>query len=61
MDILEEAKKNKEMEKEKLSQIKELISKKNEYATNVKERFRSVSKLENNKERAEDSKGNVQR
>jgi hypothetical protein len=61
VDILEEAKRNKEMEEEKLTQIKELISRKNEYATNVKEKFRSVSKLESNKERVEDSKGNSQR
>ncbi len=61
MDVLEEAKRNKELEEEKLSQIKELISKKNEYATSVKQKFRSVSKLESNKERVEDSKGNSQR
>jgi hypothetical protein len=53
VDVLEEAKRNKEMEEEKLCQIKELISKKNDYATNVKQKFRSVSKLESNKERVE--------
>ncbi len=45
MDILEEAKRNRELEEEKLYQIKELISKKNDYATNIKEKHRSVSKI----------------
>jgi hypothetical protein len=55
-NVLEEDEKSKLIEQEKIHQIKELIDKRREYATTIKEKFRSSSKLER---KAEDKKSNI--